>query len=220
MLLKVPISNEAYFSIREADRQREILQRVRSEWSKEIGKAVELARVHVDILAAVCAAESQGIQSAVSKAGAVGLMQIKPATASDCLWYENNRRRMSLAEQDYWATRIPEEWKRILEMKHMGHKLPSNKNTGVCISKETLLNSELNMVIGATFLGQLLDQETDKRTGAISIARVLWRYNQGYFSRPSGKSPQEVLSYARGKSPEAYKYILKIAGKNGLLSMG
>ena len=64
-------------------------------------------------------------------------------------------------------------------------------------------------------LGLLIDQDTSK--AGIRLEKSLFRYNQGYFSKPTGSTAKETLAFAKNKSLESYNYILKIAGTNGIL---
>ena len=78
-----------------------------------------------------------------------------------------------------------------------------------------MLNAEFNILMGAMYLGILIDQHHE--VGGLRLDKALLRYARGYFFKPAAGSIEQVLDQVKGKSTEAYTYVIKILGKNGLL---
>lgn len=192
-----------------------------SETFKLYGKIItlvaKLVNVPVPILNAFIFIESAGKASIVSSAGAVGLMQITPDTATNIIHTEHKEGRLSKAEMDLLRKHLGKKLDCILSFKYMNQSLPCNKNTGKVITKEDLLKPELNILIGAILLGNLIDKHTENKV--VRLDKVIVRYNAGYNYKPQGNTVEETMAFAKKKGgAETANYISKLVGPNGVLT--
>jgi soluble lytic murein transglycosylase-like protein len=164
------------------------------------------------IIVAVIFTESAGNPSIVSSAGAVGLMQLKPQTGQRCHSPGKEIRpsdrcgnRQSCAE--HLGARLDGP----LKQKYLSHKIRENNYTGNVMTKADLQKPELNILLGAMYLGILIDQHYEN--GILRLDKVVMRYNQGYFFKIPAGNVEATLDFAKGKSKEAYTYALKVVGK-------
>jgi hypothetical protein len=215
MKVTLPVFDQAFYQPSDAKSHLSTASTVRSRFSSEIAFAAALTKTPEKMILAIIIAESTGKPEVVSKSGAVGLMQVKPQTANDAIFLEFQKKRLSLDEMKYVAEKLGNRLQGITKMKYLSHKLAENNQTGNVVTKQDLLDPGFNIFCGSLLIGLLLDQETSKL--GIRVEKSLFRYNQGYFSKPIGNTPFETLTWARGKSQEGYNYIIKIAGKNGIL---
>jgi hypothetical protein len=215
MKVNLPLVDQAYYTPGDATGHKSVASTVRSKFAGEIAFASSLTKVPEKMILAIILAESTGKADSVAKSGAVGLMQVKPQTANDVIFLEFKKKRLSIDELKYLADKLGNRLPGITKMQYLSHKLPENQNKANVITKEDLLDPKFNVFVGSLLIGLLLDQETTK--AGIRVDKSLYRYNQGYFSKPIGNTPSETLAWAKKKSQEAYNYIVKIAGRNGLL---
>jgi soluble lytic murein transglycosylase-like protein len=191
------------------------LAKIAKKYMNVILQAEQLTKVPGAIILAVIFAESAGDENVISSAGAVGLMQLKPQTAHDTLVQENNFKRLSAAEKNILKKQLGKRLDAILAQKYLGQKLKINNYSANVVIKEDLLNPAFNILVGSIYLGLLIDQHEEK--GTLRLDKVILRYNQGYFYKPKGNTVTETLKSAKQRSEEAYTYVLKVVGKNGLL---
>jgi len=214
MRLKVPLTKLSFYNHESAIMNKTALQNIRRVHGGYINKASYLTNVPADIITSIVFIESAGNQNVVSSAGAVGLMQLKPMTANDTIWIENSKTRLTSLEKTVIRKYIGNRLDAILSMKYLNHKLKINNYSGNAITKNDLLQPYFNLIIGAILLGLLIDQATNK--GQLRFENVLLRYNQGYFFTPKGNNFDEVLANVKSRT-EAYNYLLKMVGKNGIM---
>lgn len=212
--LKVPLTNESFYTQESVKLNKAALQNIRKTYKSYIEGAAYLTNVPAEIITGVIFIESAGNKNVLSSAGAVGLMQLKPLTANDTIWIENSKKRLSNMEKTVIRKFIGNRLDAILSMKYLNHKLKINGYTGNVITKNDLLQPYFNILVGAIYLGLLIDQSTAKDN--LRIENVMLRYNQGYFFNPKGNNFTETLANVKSRT-EAYNYLLKMLGKNGIM---
>ncbi len=215
MNVPIPMTNAAFYSMDKTPLLKSAQAKIARKYRKEIQQAEHLTKVPGAIILAVIFAESAGDEKIVSKAGAIGLMQLKTQTAHDTLVQENNFKRLSASEKDILKKQLGKRLEAILTQQYLGQKLKVNNYSANVITKEDLLNPAFNILVGSIYLGLLIDQHEEK--GTLRLDKVILRYNQGYFYKPKGNTIAQTLSIAKQRSGEAYEYVLKVVGKNGLL---
>lgn len=215
MNVSIPMINTSFYTKEKTPHIKSSLAGIAKRFYHSIRLAEQLTKVPGAIILSIIFAESAGDENVISSAGAVGLMQLKPQTAHDTLVQENNFKRLSVAEKNIIKKHLGARLDSILSQKYLGQKLKSNNYSGNVITKADLLNPEFNILVGSIYLGLLIDQHEEK--GALRLDKVILRYNQGYFYKPKGETVKETLVNAKKRSEEAYSYVLKVVGKNGLL---
>jgi soluble lytic murein transglycosylase-like protein len=218
--VKVPAVNEAFYTDSVRPQVEKKLGEIYNRFKKEIDQAARLTNLTTDMITSLIFIESSGNEKAVSRANAVGLMQLVPAAASDVLVMENNKKRMTEDEKavlkKYLGDRLDSG---ILKMKFLGDKKTVNGTTSaVWVTKEDLFNVEFNILVGAIYLGLLIDESVED--GKLRLDKVIVRYNRGYFSDGKGsklpESAQAILA-ASNIPNETKDYIRKFAGINSTL---
>ncbi len=215
MNVAIPMISTPFYAKEKTPQLKIALADIAKRYYKSIRLAEQLTKVPGAIILSIIFAESAGDESVISSAGAVGLMQLKPQTAHDTLVQENNFKRLSKAELNILRKYLGARMDSILAQQYLGQKLKSNNYSGNVITKTDLLNPEFNILVGSIYLGLLIDQHEEK--GTLRLDKVVLRYNQGYFYKPKGNTVKETLVSAKKRSEEAYAYVLKVVGKNGLL---
>lgn len=215
MNVAIPMISTPFYAKEKTPLLKSALAIIAKRYYSAIRLAERLTKVPGAIILSIIFAESAGDEKAISSAGAVGLMQLKPQTAHDTLVQENNFKRLSTAEKNILKKQLGARLDSILAQQYLGQKLKSNNYSGNVITKADLLNPEFNILVGSIYLGLLIDQHEEK--GTLRLDKVVLRYNQGYFYKPKGNTVKETLVSAKKRSEEAYAYVLKVVGKNGLL---
>ncbi len=215
MNVPIPMTTTAFYSVDKTPQIKSALASIAKRYMNAIRLAEQLTKVPGAIILAVIFAESAGDEKIVSSAGAIGLMQLKTQTAHDTLVQENNFKRLSAAEKNILKRQLGKRLDAILAQKYLGQKLKVNNYCANVVIKEDLLNPAFNILVGSIYLGLLIDQHEEK--GTLRLDKVILRYNQGYFYKPKGNTITETLKNAKQRSEEAYTYVLKVVGKNGLL---
>jgi len=215
MNIAIPMISTPFYAKEKTPQLKSALADIAKRFYKSIRLVEQLTKVPGAIILSIIFAESAGNESVISSAGAVGLMQLKPQTAHDTLVQENNFKRLSTAEKNILKKQLGVRLDAILAQQYLGQKLKSNNYSGNVITKTDLLNPEFNILVGSIYLGLLIDQHEEK--GMLRLDKVVLRYNQGYFYKPKGNTVKETLVSAKKRSEEAYAYVLKVVGKNGLL---
>ncbi len=215
MNVAIPMISTPFYAKEKTPQLKSALAGIAKRYYSSIRLAERLTKVPGAIILSIIFAESAGDEKVISSAGAVGLMQLKPQTAHDTLVQENNFKRLSTAEKNILKKQLGARLDAIFAQQYLGQKLKSNNYTGNVITKADLLNPEFNILVGSIYLGLLIDQHEEK--GTLRLDKVVLRYNQGYFYKPKGNTVKETLVSAKKRSEEAYAYVLKVVGKNGLL---
>jgi hypothetical protein len=191
------------------------LDQIGKKYYKEIKQAEDLTKVPGALILSVIFTESAGNPNALSYVGAAGLMQLKPQAANDTIFLENKQGRLTAAELAILKKYLGNRVNGPLKQKYLSHKIKENNFTGNVVTRADMMNPEFNILCGAMLLGILIDQHQE--AGALRLDKVLLRYGLGYFFKPGEGNVEQVLDRVKTKSTEAYSYILKVAGKNGLL---
>lgn len=213
--ITLPAVNKAYYSTIEIKRLLEALNENYQLYKKEIDEVSLITKVDKRIINTVITLESMWKQ-VKSKAGAIGLMQIKTQTANDAIYLENKKGRLGAKEKEIIISQIGlDRFSGIIKMKYLGHKIKENNNKGNVITEQDLYNTKFNILCGALMLGILIDECTIGNI--IAIDKVFLRYNKGYFFKPKGATVLERMAMLNTKS-EAYTYVLKTVGINGILT--
>jgi len=215
--ISLPMTTAAYYPASQAGMVRQRITEIRQQYSRLIEQSAALTRVPAGLIAGLVFVESNGRATAVSSAGAVGLMQLKPQSANDAIFLENRMERLTEAEREIIIRYLGTRAEGIFRMKYLGHKLPQNNQSGNVVTREDLLKPEFNLLVGSMLLGLLIDQHTEG--GVLRLDKAVVRYNQGYFYKPQGDTIAQTLDSARLRSAEAYNYILKMVGRNGALEV-
>jgi soluble lytic murein transglycosylase-like protein len=212
--IKIPALATAFYTSTQVSQVRDRLGIIKAKYGAILANVSKTSNIPVDLIASFIFIESEGKETAVSSAGAIGLMQLNIQTASDVIFMEKSKGRLNTEEtailRHYLGTRLD----CIFKMKWMGHKLPCNSNTGVSVKKEDLLNPEFNIVVGCLYLGLLIDKYTE--SGTIRLDKVVWAYNRGYFSKMPSGNINALLSAA---PTETKNYVLKLIGKNSTMDI-
>ena len=211
----IPMTPRGFYSGTAQVQNKAKLTEIGKKYFREIKQAETLTKVPGALILSVIFTESAGNPNVVSYVGAAGLMQVMPQTANDVIYFENKSGRLTPGElailKKYLGTRINGP----LKQKYLSHKIKENNFTGNVVVRADMLKPEFNILIGAMYLGLLIDQH--REASGLRLDKALLRYAQGYFFKPAPGNVEQVLDHVKGKSKEAYSYVLKVLGKNGLL---
>ncbi len=211
----IPLTPRVFYSNVALPQNKAKLDQIGKKYYKEIKQAENLTKVPGALILSVIFTESAGNPNALSYVGAAGLMQLKPQAANDTIFLENKQGRLTAAELAILKKYLGNRVNGPLKQKYLSHKIKENNFTGNVVTRADMMNPEFNILCGAMLLGILIDQHQE--AGALRLDKVLLRYGLGYFFKPGEGNVEQVLDRVKTKSTEAYSYILKVAGKNGLL---
>ncbi|WP_202621865.1 transglycosylase SLT domain-containing protein [Pontibacter russatus] len=218
----IPMVEQAHYQSHMLPTIQRQLDEIDSKYGKTMFAVQGVTRVPYDLLKTIMYIESGGNPQAVSGAGAVGLMQLLPDTATMVIALENIKKRLSDYEKDWLRETLGRRLDEgILKMRDLGspvaNKLGITKNRFV--SKSDLFHAEFNILCGALFLGILLDESLEP-SGLYRVDKVVVRYNMGYFSMKKGREMVGTAAQLVDRLPsEPAAYIRKLVGKNGLLTL-
>ncbi len=216
MELEIPLVAESFYKTTDIPVIKNTMAKIAQTYFAEIQQAETLTRVSSAIINAVIFTESKGNKTIVSSAGAIGLMQLKPQSANDSIFLANKQKRLSEQEKQVLRKTLGNRLDAIFKQAYCSHKIKENNFKGNVVTASDLQNPAFNILCGAILLGLLIDQHNEN--GKLRLDKVLIRYNRGYFYKPKGNTPTETLTQVKGNK-EAYNYVLKVLGKNGLLEM-
>ncbi len=211
----IPLTPRVFYSNVALPQNKAKLDQIGKKYYKEIKQAEDLTKVPGALILSVIFTESAGNPNALSYVGAAGLMQLKPQAANDTIFLENKQGRLTAAELAILKKYLGNRVNGPLKQKYLSHKIKENNFTGNVVTRADMMNPEFNILCGAMLLGILIDQHQE--AGALRLDKVLLRYGLGYFFKPGEGNVEQVLDRVKTKSTDAYSYILKVAGKNGLL---
>lgn len=211
----IPLTPRVFYSNVALPQNKAKLDQIGKKYYKEIKQAEDLTKVPGALILSVIFTESAGNPNALSYVGAAGLMQLKPQAANDTIFLENKQGRLTAAELAILKKYLGNRVNGPLKQKYLSHKIKENNFTGNVVTRADMMNPEFNILCGAMLLGILIDQHQE--AGTLRLDKVLLRYGLGYFFKPGEGNVEQVLDRVKTKSTEAYSYILKVAGKNGLL---
>ncbi len=211
----IPMTERVFYPVASLAQNKAKLELIGKKWFKEIRQAEYLTKVPGALILSIIFTESAGIPNLISSAGACGLMQLKPQTGNDVIFLENHSGRLSAEEILVLRKSLGIRLDGPLKQKFLSHKIKENSFTGNVFTRSDLMIPELNVLLGAMYLGILIDQHQE--AGILRLDKVLLRYGLGYFYKPASGSIEQVLDHVKIKSTEGYSYLLKVLGKNGLL---
>jgi hypothetical protein len=210
MKIKAPSTIQSYYNPTQAAALAAQWAELRREYGTLVTKYAALCFVpERAIYGKLLIENAAGNAAVVSSAGAVGLMQIKPLSATDMITIERRARRLTAEEKA--------EIKRLLPAKAAGLIAAQMGNT--IITAADLKRPELNLLIGSIHLSTLIAEHTT--ADGVRFDLVGLRYNQGYYYRRATLqaytgTTDELLKTLSG---EAKNYVLKLCGKNGTLEI-
>lgn len=215
LAVPIPLTPRVFYSNIALPQNKAKLDQIGKKYYNEIKQAEQLTKVPGALILSVIFTESAGNPNALSYVGAAGLMQLKPQAANDTIFLENKQGRLTAEELAVLKKYLGNRINGPLNQKYLSHKIKENNFTGNVVTRADMMNPEFNILVGAMLLGILIDQHQE--AGMLRLDKVLLRYGLGYFYKPGEGNVEQVLDRVKGKSTEAYSYILKVAGKNGLL---
>ena len=215
LAVPIPMTPREFYSDASLPQNKSKLDAIGKKYYKEIKLAETLTNVPGAIILSLIFTESAGNSSIMSPSGAVGLMQLKPQAGNDVIHLENKAKRLTTPEIDVLRKHLGARLNGPLKQQYLSHKIKENNYTGNVMTRADLQKPELNILLGAMLIGILMDQHIEQ--GTLRLDKALVRYNQGYFFKPGTGTVEQVLDRVAGRSREAYSYIIKVVGKNGLL---
>jgi len=151
-------------------------------------------------------------------AGAIGIMQIKPITATETLQIANNKKLITAFHRSIIESHIGKARTAELFTILMGTQYTYVNNKIIAYSgpKSELNDPELNILIGVAKLANLIDNY-----GETNLHQVFYAYNQGdrtVIARGLEQyiTPSVFMKYISG---EGSKYVKRILGLNGSLDI-
>lgn len=230
MIIKAPAISNKFYEDSEVPFIKDKLAEIRSKYGRIIDLVATITNVPAKIITSFIFIESRGEEKAESficKSSRpyecpVGLMQITAETATGVIFYENKQGRLLPEEKSILQKYISKaKLECIYSMQYFGHPvkcshitIKAGNKVGQIIEKKDLFNPELNILIGAMLIGQLIDQHTE--LGTPRMDKVVVRYNAGYFYKPQGNTIQQTVNLVNA---ESRNYIYKLLGNNGVLSL-
>ena len=213
-MITIPLIDKSFYTTLQKPSVKSELDKIKAQYGTIIANIAKITNVPEDLLVSFIFIESKGNAKA-KLVKAIGLMQVQPQAANDIIWYENSKKRLGDAEKailrKYLGTRLD----CILSMRYMSDKRTCNKNTGLSVTESDLYNPEFNILVGAIFLGILMDAHTEN--GKIRLDKVVVRYNKGFFTKmPKGDT---VASFYASQPKSSQDYIKKLAGLNSTLDI-
>jgi soluble lytic murein transglycosylase-like protein len=212
--IQLPFINKAFYLAKDIDNNSKVLAQIKADYGGLITSISTITKVPEKLIYAMIFIESQGKANVVS-GRAIGLMQIDYSSAGDIIFFEYNQKRLGDAEKALLSKYLGTRLDCILSMQYMGQKLKCNNNLGYIFTKADLLKPELNILVGAIYLGILLDEHVENNI--VRLDKIVLRYNKGFFTKfPVGASKEVIYNSANAISQN---YIKKLAGLNSVLSI-
>jgi soluble lytic murein transglycosylase-like protein len=212
--IQLPFINKAFYQAKDLDNNSKVLAQIKADYGGLITSISTMTKVPEKLIYAMIFIESQG-KSTVVSGRAIGLMQIDYSSAGDIIFFESKQKRLGEIEKTLLRKYLGSRLDCILSMQYMGQKLKCNNNLGYVFTKADLLKPELNILVGAIYLGILLDEHVENNT--VRLDKIVLRYNKGFFTKfPKGATKEMVYNSANSISQN---YIKKLAGLNSVLSI-
>ena len=212
--IQLPFINKAFYLAKDIDNNSKVLAQIKADYGGLITSISAMTKVPEKLIYAMIFIESQGKSNAVS-GRAIGLMQIDYSSAGDIIFFEFKQKRLGDAEKALLRKYLGSRLDCIISMQYMGQKLKCNSNLGYAFTKADLLKPELNILVGAIYLGILLDEHVENNI--VRLDKIVLRYNKGFFTKfPVGASKDVIYNSANTISQN---YIKKLAGLNSVLSI-
>ena len=211
----VPLYTQAFYKEQKGHKHplvenKEAMLDLYNKFRKEIEQASRLCNVPLEAILGIMFVENgRGNPSlTVPPVSATGLMMLTPATADTIIIRERKAGRLTQDEAAVIVRTMGAAGRKLL--------LPKTQEAKPVITTTThLKNAELNVLIGAMALGHYMDQHTEG--GIVRLDKTFIRYNQGWYYKGTNGTPADVLASAKSRSSEAYNYLLKMLGTNGVM---
>ena len=212
--INIPAIATAFYPANAVAQIKSKLATIKSKYGDIITNVSSLTNVPEQIIYSFIFIESAGQPSIVSYAGAVGLMQVTPATATNVIYHEKKNNRLLAGEEAILRKHLGTRLDCIFKFKYDNHPLACNNNTGNVVTKEDLQKAEFNVLVGALAIGQLIDLHTEG--GKVRLDKIVIRYNRGMYYKPKGDTIEETIASV---PKETKNYVYKLMGKNSLLEI-
>ncbi len=207
--ITLPAVDSAFYTSDQIPANRSKINQIRSNYGGYVGNISALTNIPDSLLHSMIFIESTGNPSAHS-GKAVGLMQVSPVSATDIVFKEHKTGRLSNQERTIIQRYLGNRASLIYAMRSPGQ--------AHIITENDLYNPELNILIGAILLGQLIDESVEE--GTLRLDKVIVRYNSGYYSFSRGKDlVGDTMTVLSRLNPETGAYIRKLLGPNGILEL-
>ena len=216
--VSIPQMTQKFYPDTQKQQIGDAIAKIYAKYKQEIDTVADLTNVPRNIICSIIFIESGGNPTIVSGAGAVGLMQLIPSSASDILVIEHNKGRLTDGEIDVLTKALGDRFtKGIMKMKYLGMQvMVGSEIKATWVTTKDLYNPLLNILCGSIYLGLLLNEQKEGDT--VRLDKVVIRYNKGYFADAAGKGLIGSIDDLLGKIPtESKNYVLKLIGTNGTL---
>jgi soluble lytic murein transglycosylase-like protein len=205
--VKIPAIDQAFYPDTDVPKIKAKIATIKANYGKFINNSSAISNVPADLIAAFIFIESGGVATAVSGAGAIGLMQIMVNSGTDILTIERQQRRLSDGEKATFLRLVGADRYAKYQKVQMGTLLTT---------KEDLLDPEFNIFIGTIYLNNLIDRHTEN--GKVRLDKVVVAYNKGYYSFNKGKDLKGTIDeLVASLNTETSSYITKLLGVNGVM---
>lgn len=181
---------------------------IKLAFGPQINQASAATGVPAELIASFIFIESGGNATVVSSSGAVGLMQINPATATDtCHLLFKGKSKLMTSSAETLLTQLLGQAKvnKLKKMRWMG-------DGDSVFTRTDLLKPGLNILAGSLYLQLLIHQE--KTGNRVRLDRVVVRYNRGYNAKIPAGGINEVF---KGYNGETRAYLAKLVGRNSVI---
>jgi len=213
MEIQLPFINKAFYKPTDMGKNAAELAKIRANYGAIINNIAAITKVPEKLIVSMIFIESGGDDNAVN-GYAIGLMQVDYRSAGDIIFFENKQKRLGDAEKTLLRKYLSTRLDCVLSMRYMGDKIKCNSYKGYSFTKTDLLKPELNILIGAIYLGILLDDHTEK--GIVRLDKLVLRYNKGFFTKfAAGATKEQIYASA---STTSKNYIAKLSGYNSILA--
>ena len=210
--IKIPAISDSFYTAPQVPQVKDSIEGIQGKYGSVVNNIAKISNIPSDLLYSFIFIESAGNATAVNKgSGATGLMQIAPKSATEIIYKEIKLGRLSHEEEAILIKYIgADKLKKIRKMKQGANEF--------YITQSDLLKPELNVLVGAIFLGILLDEES--KAGGARLDKVVIRYNKGYYYASRGRDIiGDIGTVLKNLSGETAAYIKKLLGKNGTLDI-
>jgi len=211
----VPISKYSYYEEKDTNLIKRKINDIQNKYGNIIDTIAKLEYLTPEIISSFIYIESGGNDNAIN-GNTVGLMQINTITAVETLYYEYKYNRITEEEENYLAKHIGDN--KFSDIKSKAKLRIKSKY----LTNELLKKPEVNIMLASMYLSQLFDRFTNN-DGYIQLHKVVAAYNAGLFSKTLAKLKNidinNLDTVINNINKITANYILKLAGKNGILTI-
>ena len=207
----IPATSQSFYPDNQTAQIKGKMDTIMIAYGNIINNISAITFVPADIIRSVIFIESAGNSKAYnSGSGATGLMQVTPTSATDTVVQEIQRGRLTDPEKQILKKHLGDgRFNTLMKYKLLGQPQ--------IITKEDLLDPELNILIGCLALNLLVNEHTEG--GKVRLDKVIVRYNNGYFFPKSKLKGTTDELLASSLPTETKNYITKLVGTNGTLDL-